>query len=159
MDGGVDQGLEPQRPGQARKILGDPCHLRMRNRRDLAPAGGDDVMFQPLQDEAVQVDEIASEIGLDDLAGAVGGKLAAKHEPRQQQHAVGRAPRPTGTMTWLRSKRRSVQRHLAQRGFFLARQIVPRAQLSDEQFDVDAHAGKSAQEGVRSVSARLGKMA
>jgi hypothetical protein len=127
----------------------------MRHGRDLAPASSDDVMFQPLQDEAVQVDEIAREVGLDDLPGAVSGVLAAKHEPRKQQHAVLKLDsRLDNHLVALEAAVHPA--HLAQRCLFLARQVMPAPKLANEQLDVDAHADKSAQGGVRSAPARFG---
>ena len=104
LDRGIEQGREPQHPREVRLLFGDPANGLVGNEGDPAARQGADIVVETLQQEAVQVGEIARQVDLLDLALALAQILVAREDAFEDERAVreGRAVanivRPAGLL-------------------------------------------------------------
>ena len=99
MDGAVDQRRQPQQPRQMRKIDGDLPERGMRNPGNARRRERHHRMIHLLQEQAMQIDEIARHMQRGELAPAAGQHLVAAASPlTTSEQAFGRAP--SFTMSW-----------------------------------------------------------
>ncbi len=89
MDSGVDQSREPQEAGEVRLFLRHPADRLVWDERDGDAGEGADMMVQPLEKEAVEVDEVSGDVQLHDLALALRQVDIAGDDAVDQQRGVG----------------------------------------------------------------------
>jgi hypothetical protein len=131
VDGRVEKGGEPQHPGEMRLALGDLADSLVRNDRDLDRRHRADIVLEALEQEAVQVDEVAGDVELHDLALAVGQIPVAADEAVEEQGAF--AERDAGLDDDLAGRNFPdlAQRFAQDLGFLLAEDVA-RPQLAQQ---------------------------
>jgi len=88
MDRRIDVGHHPVDASEMRETFEQFPEILVRNRGDLARRERRDVVVQPLEREAVKVDEVAAELQLTDLLLPVRHVPVAGHPSIEQQQAL-----------------------------------------------------------------------
>ena len=91
VDGGIDQGAQPQQAAEVEMRLGDLTQVGVRDQADPAGCECHHPVVHLLQQETMQVDEIARDMQGGELALPVPEQLVAGGEAFEQQAALAGA--------------------------------------------------------------------
>jgi hypothetical protein len=122
--------------------LRDPAKCLVWVEGDLAGREGCDAMVHSLQNEAMQVDEVAGDVKGRDLAFAVGQDLVATGETFQDEAALGWAVTVAHEVL-IRADVPGVGHGLGEDPRLLVREGVALLKLADERIDHGSDAGAS----------------
>ena len=90
MDGPVDEGAQPQYASQMGMLLGDPAQVLMGKLYEPAGRERQDAVIHGLQQEAMEIHEVAWDVKGRDLSLAVQEELVAGHEALCHESALAR---------------------------------------------------------------------
>src|SRR4051794_21872306 len=131
MHGTVEGGVQPQQARQTRVPLRDRAESCVRHMGDLAGRERHDAVVDPLEDEAVQIDEVAGDMDRCDPALAVPEDLVAPRKARQEELALAwTISIPHHVLALLGG--RGMRDDAVQDPLFLIREAVALLELEDE---------------------------